>query len=1132
MTVDMQASLFEEPGVVPDPSVPGAPVPDTSAQWRLSRVDLFNWGTFSGEHSFHVPEKGLVITGDSGSGKSSILDAIATVLTPRQKLRYNAAAQDSSARSQDRSLMNYVRGAWRRTDALDTDEIVSDHLRRGATWSGILLRYDTAASRSGASAPVVLVALCKVNAGQAGSGDATPRFLFLREDTTLEAFVPFLESAFDTRGIKKAFPEAFVTSTQSAFLGRVWRTMGLGSEGALLLLHRTMAAKNLGTLDALFRDYMLDPPRTFDLADTAVAQFDELSGAHREVVNARRQLEQLDRALDSAEAWVAARDRVASAQEQLAAVDPVTNEWILELVAKEIDDKRREFDLAEERLRTSLADVSAAEDALEVARALVQEKGGAAIGAIREQVEHARKDVDSVEKARETTGRHLARAGISRVPDSQTEFRELLRTLEDSEVLAAEERRVTERENANAELIGTRVTVLNEVTADLESARASRSNVDRGLLEARTRVADATGLSPAELPFAAELLQVRTGFEDWTGAIERVLRPLSTMMLVDAAHIDRVVRALEGMNVGTRLVYQSVGADVPSPVSVGQDSLVHRVEVKRGSRFAAWLNHRLAERFDYTCVESADALVTTAQGLTRAGQVKHRGSRFEKDDRWRVDDRTRWILGFDATERITSLMERRAVAERDLRAAEHERDGIRKERGRLDARRHVAEDLRASGWDRLDRAAAVEAHRQLRERLTELTDRNPDLAAAQKGFESRKEELARVRSVAEEERGEKARLEARLNELEAARKQAREELLGTDHIVEDEVRTEIRERMEGLSATRRVRSEDLLKLSKQVATELHEEENAAEKAASAAVVQYERVIRTFIADWPAVAVDLGPDIADHPAYRLIAERLRADALPQHEQRFLEMLRDQSMKNIGNLHMTIRRAPVEIRQGVEPVNGSLRRSYFDRGRYLQIRVKSRASKDLSEFLRDLETINSGGLGQTPTLEQADEKFAVMERVIGRLRATEPVDKRWRDTVLDTRKHVSFIAEEVTESGDVVNVHDSSDGLSGGQRQKLVIFCLAAALRFRLAAEEADVPSYGTVILDEAFDKADQTFTRMAMDIFTAFGFHMILVTPKKLLQTLEDYVGGIVLVENPNRNDSFVKVAEWEDIEDA
>lgn len=102
-------------------------------------------------------------------------------------------------------------------------------------------------------------------------------------------------------------------------------------------------------------------------------------------------------------------------------------------------------------------------------------------------------------------------------------------------------------------------------------------------------------------------------------------------------------------------------------------------------------------------------------------------------------------------------------------------------------------------------------------------------------------------------------------------------------------------------------------------------------------------------------------------------------------------------------------------------------------------------------------------------------------------------------------------------------------SESRQEKLVIFCLAAALRYQLTADGDDIPTYGTVILDEAFDKADTTFTRMAMDVFLEFGFHMILATPLKLLQTLEDYVGGIGLAVCKDFKSSSIGLVSIDDL---
>lgn len=62
-----------------------------------------------------------------------------------------------------------------------------------------------------------------------------------------------------------------------------------------------MSAKSLGSLDQLFRDYMLDTPNTFTMAERAVNQFHDLQEAHRVVVDARRQVEMLAPLVDLAD---------------------------------------------------------------------------------------------------------------------------------------------------------------------------------------------------------------------------------------------------------------------------------------------------------------------------------------------------------------------------------------------------------------------------------------------------------------------------------------------------------------------------------------------------------------------------------------------------------------------------------------------------------------------------------------------------------------------------------------------------------------------------------------------------------------------------------------------------------------
>jgi uncharacterized protein YPO0396 len=304
-----------------------------------------------------------------------------------------------------------------------------------------------------------------------------------------------------------------------------------------------------------------------------------------------------------------------------------------------------------------------------------------------------------------------------------------------------------------------------------------------------------------------------------------------------------------------------------------------------------------------------------------------------------------------------------------------------------------------------------------------------------------------------------------------------------------------------------------------VQSALSKEKDASASRAADAEASFAGRAAEFRLGWPAASAELTADIRDRYGYRELREGIIARGLPEKESEFRKLLRERSQDVVAHLLSDLRDAPGLIRERILPVNASLGRSPFEGAdRFLEIDVKTTRTPEVDEFLTDLRRIVEGNWADE-SAAGAEQRFAVLQRVIGRLGSKDRVDMDWRNRVLDTRLHVSFLAREKDVAGRVVRVYDSADGLSGGQRQKLVIFCLAAALRYQLTEEEDEVPRFGSIVLDEAFDKADSRYTRNAMEVFREFAFHMILATPQKLLQTLEPYVGAITSVSNPDRDAS-------------
>src|SRR5688500_18380316 len=74
----------------------------TLAGFRLQRLEVFNWGTFDGRvWTLQLAGRNGLLTGDIGSGKSTLVDAITTLLVPTHRIAYNKAA---GADSKERTL--------------------------------------------------------------------------------------------------------------------------------------------------------------------------------------------------------------------------------------------------------------------------------------------------------------------------------------------------------------------------------------------------------------------------------------------------------------------------------------------------------------------------------------------------------------------------------------------------------------------------------------------------------------------------------------------------------------------------------------------------------------------------------------------------------------------------------------------------------------------------------------------------------------------------------------------------------------------------------------------------------------------------------------------------------------------
>jgi uncharacterized protein YPO0396 len=647
------------------------------------------------------------------------------------------------------------------------------------------------------------------------------------------------------------------------------------------------------------------------------------------------------------------------------------------------------------------------------------------------------------------------------------------------------------------------------------------------MLEMRRQLAAAIGVGPDVLPFGGELIEVKPAEEAWRGAIERVLHGLALSILVDEDHYAALSSHVNDASLGQKLVYlRTSRTEQPQTRPLRASSLVAKLNVK-GGRFADWLQADLRQRFDYECVESMKAFrAAPERALTREGQIKHNRSRHEKDGRSSVSDRRYWVLGFDNRDKLALFEQQehelgRAQAALDAQLAE-----LGQQRRAAAVRVLQCQTLVNLQWHEIEAEPLVQRIGAIDRQLASIRDGNAGLQAIDERLRQQRELVRKAAAALEEE---KVSLLARQREIDAHEKQ----LAAAQ---DDQSIVPLTPHQQAgldecyLRLPQSPTLKDVDSADRAVSKGISNEVLALSESIGDCVKYIEAQFAVFIGAWRADADGLDAALPSAQDFFTKLARLETDGLPAHEQRFFDLLRNQSHQNLAALSTYLSDARKAILARMDQVNESLRQVPFNRNEerntYLQIQPKDRQLPEVRQFKQDILDALSHAWHDDP--QAAEARFIELRRLVDRLSSQDAELRRWRESVLDVRLHVEFIGREYDEHGVEHDVLESGAGKSGGQRQKLATTVLAAALRYQLGGSESGVPVYAPVVLDEAFDKADNEFTALAMNIFANFGFQMIVATPLKSVMTLEPFIGGACFVAIRDRRDSGVLLIEYDE----
>lgn len=662
---------------------------------------------------------------------------------------------------------------------------------------------------------------------------------------------------------------------------------------------------------------------------------------------------------------------------------------------------------------------------------------------------------------------------------------------------------------------------------ELESVQRHRVNIPREFLAIRLRVAQAIGVPPDSMPFAGELMEVSSAYEDWTGAIERLLRSFGLALLVPENLYRPAAEFINSTLLGLRLTFHRVPVrPLPAP-TLSPDRVPGRLEFRTDHPLHSWVANELVRRFNHRCCASIGELETSDRGLTREGLVRE-GTRHVKDDVRSVDDFSTRVLGWSTDRKIAALKHQIADADRRAeaaaRAATEALRAATTARDRASAAREllaVAEfsDIDPTGWskeifrlrteqDVMERSSDI--LRTLYERLREfdegirgtegeLSECNADLGRFGDRLEScRTRASARERQLTEVGGFDRDGVDAAFDEITANLSP-----LTLDNA--DQLMHSVHQSLQG-----------------RISNEQRKVNDASERMIGS--------MSDFLNQFPEFKQTLQSGRAYAESFTSALRRIEDEDLPRHRERFEQYLNENLVGDLLMLNRRLDEHLEAIEARIDETNEALRRIDYADDTYVQLRLVSRPSHEATEFRRRLRDCFEHGIAPAP-----EERLQIFDRVRVLLEQFQS-DPEGTQRVTDVRTWYAAGVQELRRADDSeVNYYAATTGKSGGQKAKLAFTILASALsaHYGLSNAPPEAPNCRLVVIDEAFSRTDESNSTRAMQLFSQLGFQLLIVGPFDAKAKLAvPFVQTIHLASNPAGNSSRLMALTREQVESA
>jgi uncharacterized protein YPO0396 len=1093
---------------------------DTSAGFRLQHFEFYNWGTYDKKIvTLPLDKSNALLTGDIGSGKSTIVDALTTLLVPHNKIIFNKAA---GATTKERSLYSYIVGEYKTTQDENFGHSKAVSLRDEKSFSVILGRFDNI----GYDESLTLAQFFYILNKQVHKFFVVSKsHLSIKED-----FFSFSDIRALKKSLRKAkHTEVFETFKEYSHFFR--REMGIKNEQALNLFYQTVSLKSIGNLTEFIRAHMLEDTTIDAQVDELCLNFAELNHAHDLVLEAKEQISMLLPIEKEYKKYTKVEKEHAillMMREKLGRFFSLFEKELLEKklqeYALELTKKASQKALLDEKIERLSNDI------VEIKLDL-QKNGAERLNAIEQEIKQKNLFLQEAKKQNHKYNTLLKELSLKAVSNEHSFLttRQMLK----EDLSGIEE----ERTSYQNQLTMDRVTLagykqkLQELEIEIVHLKNNPSNIPHHISTMRDTMAERLGVQREELPFLGELVTVKD--KQWNGAIERILHNSALSLLVDSHLYEAVSSYVEETKLGAKLVYLKVDtakqkSDFTQTVP---NSILQKIEVKAESSFVHVVNKILQERFNISCVEHMDDFRRMKKALTIHGQFKTNLMRHEKDDRYDINDKSRWVLGWDNLAKLRELEEQQTHTQEKATLVEQRIKQTQEQEQKLEKKRDILRDiLRYEDFTSIDWYRYAKEIDLLQEEMDELQSSNDIIQTLQ-------QRLLEVEKELKQKRVELDNVAQKIGELKQ-KQEIRELSLGKAKLMieNEELPDEIEDALNSLKKeliTTTLNLNTITRAQTDMRKHIQDEIDKYVKRKQLLSQNIMAYQSSFINRFPVIAKELYASIESCEEFNAKLYELQKDNLPKWEKKFKALFKEKTIQNIVMLQSLLDEQADEIKTKIATINKSLTDIEYSEGTFIELIASHAKHPEIKDFRQSLKQLTTGAVDENNIYDE--QKFLQIKELIGRFNGREghvDIDKRWRKMVTDVRNWFSFSAiEKYMSDGSTKEYYEDSGGKSGGQKEKLAYTVLASSLayQFGLEYEKIQSRSFRFVMIDEAFGRGSDESTRYALRLFEKLKLQLLVITPKQKINVIEPYVKSVHFVANPTGMDSSLismKIEEY------